>query len=1609
MEYLTRINLDKDDAQRLATTVIQALGILGVVSRAWQGRSSLDQAELSHGRAAALLAGLAIAVYYVLNSFWFGHLNVTWLMLASQTGLVLTERSYARRFIASVNGAIMGITHLVALYCGETSIAQGVATLTLLCAHLFVPRSADQYFDGQTVDRQASASLLERLSFTWAIKSFDARCENLPVLPEQRQTAATAKRYAERVDRTASLSLSLLRQFFWPIMIQWTITILRSGLAVVPQYFKYKLLEHLGSASADISPGFYLAIAYGGCQLLDKWLSSASKWMVNVHLQYPVQTILMALVCDKSLRMPNVVSVESSKGKSAKSIFANMRMDGARASLVFTESHTIPGIVAKLITTTYFLNKLVGWQTLALTMSLTILLMGLDSKITQKHHQFNAEVMQQQRDGAVVLADALLAIRQIKLSASEDAWMKKISKNREKDIKLRYRNSLLFGASRLNNAISTAVLAGIPLYVSAHRGEQLTAAVAFTFLTLFSGLQARLTSLPFQVSYWIEGWNALQRLQGYLDAAEAHKTTEVAADEVSMEKAVMAWNIDAKEKKQFELEASLNFPRGQLSVLTGDTASGKSLLLTALAGEAALLSGNFRGPIADDTSLGSSYNTVKSDQELAIVTQTPWMDNTTIRDNIIFGQPFDKQRYETAVYCCALEKDIETLKDGDSTVIGTKGISLSGGQRWRIALARSLYSQANTIILDDILSAVDAEVREWLVEKALCGPLGQGRTRILATHHAGQCAQKAAMIVTLENGKANKTQKLDLPVPEVVVMDATNEQKVEEVQPPQPRPQPTQKPTSKEAQKPSESPYKIYYRAIGGAKLVIFAIATVALTTGLRYLRTRWLQIWTARYESLGQSEDYAGSDAAYFGGIYLLISAVSSIVGAATLRLSLYLGLRASQPMAAAALVGVFHSPLQWLEQTSRAEITQRIRRDVMVLDRNIPENLVDALRCAMDLAIILLTSFSVSGYEAISVVLLLFLYYRITKKLVPVTQKLHELSSDGSSAMYQRLSDLQQTDALLTLRTFNMRGYFLHSVYKLIDNRDRYAWYKNLCKIMMDFQLQVVSILFVTTIALGAVSTRADAGATGVALLFASQFSSALSRFLTRIVDLDGDMISVSRVDEYAHLPSEKMDGEDVPENWPHHGSLQVSNLTAGYDAELSTNVLNELSFSVKPGERVGIVGRTGAGKSSLILALTRHLHMKGRIAIDGVDLDTLNLKQLRQRLFVISQDPYLFGGSLRNVVDQAGAHDDAEIRRILSKIGFSTAPKGSSSAEIDLSFNISRGGLNLSQGQRQMLRLAQALLSRCRMVIMDEATSAIDSDTDAAIQVALRETLVNTTLLVVAHRLATVADFDQLLVLEDGRLVESGPPADLYKKQGAFGNAMDKTKRTQMDDKAASEKAVIHNVQPVDEDDPNSIKHLPKSSAYLMLMVVSLQSTVAMSLVPHVASDFSAPSLIPLTNLLAFVVSGVTQLHTSRTLNLFGHLNALLLMVSVETLGHILMATCQNVEWYTAAFVLFEAAFDGHLYLLRVLVVDCVHTEHRAIAYGLTTFPYLVTPFAGPPMAASYLKHSSWRWVFGAFAILVPAVGAVLSALLLWGAEDGTENESDKDAKKPTPAPD
>lgn len=368
---------------------------------------------------------------------------------------------------------------------------------------------------------------------------------------------------------------------------------------------------------------------------------------------------------------------------------------------------------------------------------------------------------------------------------------------------------------------------------------------------------------------------------------------------------------------------------------------------------------------------------------------------------------------------------------------------------------------------------------------------------------------------------------------------------------------------------------------------------------------------------------------------------------------------------------------------------------------------------------------------------------------------------------------------------------------MFNKIDNHTQAFWHIWLFNRWMSFRLNIIGAFFAIAVATIIVSIGIDAPLAGFALGFALQYTGAIIWTISCYANLEMDMNAAERVIEYSRIPTEDQGGDSPPAAWPTEGRLEVDNLVAGYASDLPP-VLRGLSFQVEKNQRVGVVGRTGAGKSSLTLALFRFLEARqGSIHIDGIDISKINLHDLRSRLAIIPQDPVLFSGTIRSNLDAFDEHSDAELRDALERVqligrtghlsrdddGMSevtsngttaiTATTTDTNTDIfnSLSSKISEGGLNLSQGQRQLLCLARAIVSRPKIMVLDEATSAVDMATDVLIQRSIREEFGDSTLLVIAHRLSTIADFDRILVMSEGQAVEYDSPRQLLLKQGLF----------------------------------------------------------------------------------------------------------------------------------------------------------------------------------------------------------------------------------------------
>lgn len=619
--------------------------------------------------------------------------------------------------------------------------------------------------------------------------------------------------------------------------------------------------------------------------------------------------------------------------------------------------------LAKLVSTTAFLVSLVGWTSLGAGLLASAFAMPLTVVLSKHYGNAQTEQAKSHEQRSTMLTDALLAIRQIKLSTLEDTWRRKIQQCRDKELQQLFKGALWMSSLVFVANTSSVVLAGVPIYVFALQGEQVSASVAFTSISLFRQLQADISLLPLISPPIWEAWLSLKRLEVFFGQNDLDMAQFTLSDTVLLDKASITWHGTGKNEWFTLKDLSMDFPEGELSIVTGKTGSGKSLLLTAIAGEARLVSGSIHRPCRFDGYKANTNDSWVATGQMALVSQLPWMANTTVRDNILFGLPFREDRYRSAIDSCALDKDFRMLEKGDFTMVGIKGVTLSGGQRWRIALARALYSRASLILLDDVLSAVDAEIRDWILNNALLGGLAQGRTRILVTHHESQCITRAAYHVHLCDGTAQVHLR---PASRDAINEGTSQPLVNENS--RFGGSLTATPTLNSAIRKdvdqgssptaecresaiAHTPYRTYFDATGGTSswlLVLLATATYEIVG----LATSW---WLREWASLGQSPYDTDHHSLSYGTFYLLMTTLSCLVTAARCFVWYKIGIKASETLFGMMTGTLFGAHLQWLEETSHGEIMTRFSSDMNTVDKRLPHDVGFLIECLTKLLSIL------------------------------------------------------------------------------------------------------------------------------------------------------------------------------------------------------------------------------------------------------------------------------------------------------------------------------------------------------------------------------------------------------------------------------------------------------------------------------------------------------------------------------------------------------------------------------------------------------------------------------------------------------------------------------
>ncbi|KAJ2182322.1 hypothetical protein GGF45_000941 [Coemansia sp. RSA 551] len=890
-------------------------------------------------------------------------------------------------------------------------------------------------------------------------------------------------------------------------------------------------------------------------------------------------------------------------------------------------------------------------------------------------------------------------------------------------------------------------------------------------------------------------------------------------------------------------DITLRFPTGGMSIIVGSTGAGKSSLLSALIGEMSLTQGHINLPTVDPRVLDAqlqngkyrevielaSLGTVMTD--VAYVSQEAWLRNATIRENILFGEVYDADRYEEVLRVCALKPDLRLMAAGDRTEIGERGITLSGGQKQRVALARAVFSRRRILLIDDCLSAVDAHTAKHILNECLVGKTGlmQGRTRVLVTHHVSACLPHSDYVAVLRNGRValsgtpKELQMMGHFSTEILSLDRGSQEADKEKEDSSEGEQDTINVNDTKSEDTYNSErsqgaggdegmlvedeereqgyvrpqvWFEYMRMCGGWVFWTVVVMFVFINRAAGIAQDYWVRLWMSEANSGGASS----SDVSYWLGMYILLGMVSTALRLASSINETVGALRAARKYHEMLFSRLINAMPRFFDCTPIGRVISRFSRDMRTIDDSILGSItvlimqITQVGSVFGIISMVTPPFVVIALAMIVAYTLMAIYY------LNATRELKRLDSISMSPLLSLFSEL--ITGVESIRAFGAQNQYTMEAMNRVDvhNRPFYMlWAANrwLCA-RIEFSGCIVS--FSTTVLIVTSLDNIDAGLAGFVLMYAISFSDYMLWFIRNYSECEISMNSVERVNQYLVLEQEASQPATetfLPDTWPTRGSIEVKDLTIEYVPD--SPVLHDLTFSVKHGEKIGVVGRTGAGKSTLSLAFLRFIEAaRGSISIDGVDISKIALDDLRRRVTIIPQDPVLFNGTIRFNLDPFDEYPDELVWDALKRAHLVRDKTGTDSDEssecnsveagapgtvlgmnevfTSLEAEIKENGQNLSLGQRQLVAIARALVRRSRLVILDEATASVDFELDSRIQRTIRgPEFADSSLFCIAHRLRTIIDYDRVLVLDKGRIAEFDTPWNLIQIPGGSFRSM------------------------------------------------------------------------------------------------------------------------------------------------------------------------------------------------------------------------------------------
>ncbi|XP_059195026.1 multidrug resistance-associated protein 1-like, partial [Centropristis striata] len=1015
------------------------------------------------------------------------------------------------------------------------------------------------------------------------------------------------------------------------------------------------------------------------------------------------------------------------------------------------------------------------------------------------------EVQMKFTDGRIKLMNEILSgVKILKFYAWEEAFLQRVGVLREGELQALKKSQVLYSISlaSFNSSSFLIALSVFAVYVSIDERNVLDAQKIFVSVALINILKTPLSQLPFAMSTTMQAVVSLRRLGNFLCQDELkpdnverlpHSTD---GDGVTIDSGFFSWTNDGPPSLH---RINVKVKTGSLVAVVGHVGSGKSSLLSAMLGEMERRSG---------------FVSIKG--SVAYVPQQAWIQNASLKDNILFGGERKEGWYHRVLEACALLPDLDILPAGDSTEIGEKGLNLSGGQKQRVSLARAVYRKSDVYLLDDPLSAVDAHVGQHIFDRVI-GPRGllRGTTRVLVTHGLSLLS-KADLVLVMEDGHISEmgsySQLMERKGAFAKFIHTFNRNQPREENP-GPRDKSSRKSVSRlsmtdfsidlsqeqliscdmssasvqvmeavhqdldaeDAGKLTEADqahtgrvklqmYREYLRTVGLTFITtIVFLCSFQQAASLAY--SYWLSLWADDPPVNGTQADHRLKL-----GVFAALGCTQGMAMFGTTLAIALGGIVASRHLHASLLHSVLHSPMSFFEVTPSGNLLNRFSKEMDSIDCMVPDGLkmmLGYLFKLLEVCIILLLATPLTGLVLLP---LTCVYVFIQSFYVASSCQLRRLEAVSRSPIYSHFNETVQGAGVI--RAFGEQRRFILQANRRIDCNQEAYFPRFVATRWLAVNLEFLGNLLVLAAAVLSVRGRdqLSPGIVGLAVSHSLQVTGVLSWIVRSWTDVENNIVSVERVKEYEDTEKEaawSVPGV-LPTAWPATGNIRFQDYGLRYRKGLDW-ALNGITIDIQDREKVGIVGRTGAGKSSLALGIFRILEAaKGQIFIDGTDVSQIGLHDLRSRVTIIPQDPVLFSGSLRMNLDPFDSCSEEDLWRVLDLAHLTSFV---SSLPQKLDHECSEGGENLSLGQRQLLCLARALLRKTRILVLDEATAAVDLKTDQLIQSTIRTQFNDCTVLTIAHRLNTILDYSRVMVMERGSIVEVDSPSALLQQKGLF----------------------------------------------------------------------------------------------------------------------------------------------------------------------------------------------------------------------------------------------